>query len=102
MAPSVPLSRFTSRVGGGSAFYVRQRSHFDFMYIGPQSKSGKIAAGILLILNGGAGIAGAIYISPVSRTDAGLISLIYPLLWVLSVWSVYQGIKSIYELRNAA
>ena len=29
MALSVPLSRFTSRVGGGSAFFVRRREH-DF------------------------------------------------------------------------
>ncbi len=29
MALAVPLSRFTSRVGGGSAFYVRQ--HYTFM-----------------------------------------------------------------------
>ena len=28
MALSVPLSRFTSRVGGGSAFFVRHRLHF--------------------------------------------------------------------------
>jgi hypothetical protein len=27
MARSVPLSRFTSRVGGGSAFFVRHREH---------------------------------------------------------------------------
>jgi len=27
LARSVPLSRFTSRVGGGSAFYVRHHSH---------------------------------------------------------------------------
>jgi ascorbate-specific PTS system EIIC-type component UlaA len=27
MALSVPLSRFTLRVGGGSAFYVRQHTH---------------------------------------------------------------------------
>ena len=27
MALSVPLSRFTSRVGGGSAFFVRQHEH---------------------------------------------------------------------------
>ena len=27
MALSVPLSRFTSRVGGGSAFYVRPLTH---------------------------------------------------------------------------
>jgi len=26
LALSVPLSRFTSRIGGGSAFFVRQRS----------------------------------------------------------------------------
>jgi hypothetical protein len=31
LALSVPLSRFTSRVGGGSAFYVRQHSPFNFM-----------------------------------------------------------------------
>ena len=31
MALSVPLSRFTSRVGGGSAFFVRQ--HYTFMNI---------------------------------------------------------------------
>jgi len=29
LAPSVPLSRFTPRVGGGSAFYVRH--HYTFM-----------------------------------------------------------------------
>ena len=28
MALAVPLSRFTSRVGGGSAFYVRHRQNF--------------------------------------------------------------------------
>ena len=28
MALAVPLSRFTPRVGGGSAFFVRQHSHF--------------------------------------------------------------------------
>jgi hypothetical protein len=28
LALAVPLSRFTSRVGGGSAFYVRHRPHF--------------------------------------------------------------------------
>ena len=27
MALAVPLSRFTPRVGGGSAFYVRQQAH---------------------------------------------------------------------------
>ena len=31
MARSVPLSRFTSRVGGGSAFFVRPLDHFTFM-----------------------------------------------------------------------
>ena len=30
MALSVPLSRFTSRVGGGSAFYVRPHRVFGF------------------------------------------------------------------------
>ena len=29
MALSVPLSRFTSRVGGGSAFFVRPRETFE-------------------------------------------------------------------------
>ena len=29
MALAVPLSRFTSRVGGGSAFFVRQHERFD-------------------------------------------------------------------------
>ena len=29
MALSVPLSRFTPRVGGGSAFFVRQHERFD-------------------------------------------------------------------------
>ena len=32
MALSVPLSRFTSRVGGGSAFFVRQHSHAMKIY----------------------------------------------------------------------
>ena len=30
MALAVPLSRFTSRVGGGSAFYVRQQAYERF------------------------------------------------------------------------
>jgi hypothetical protein len=30
MARSVPLSRFTLRVGGGSAFFVRPRAFLDF------------------------------------------------------------------------
>jgi hypothetical protein len=32
LALSVPLSRFTSRVGGGSAFYVRRQHAADFLY----------------------------------------------------------------------
>ena len=31
MALAVPLSRFTSRVGGGSAFYVRRARAFGFL-----------------------------------------------------------------------
>ena len=69
------------------------------MYIGPQSKSGKMASGIIQILAGGAGIAIAIYTSPVSRADA---SLVYLFLWVVSAWSLFQGIKSIYDLRHDA
>jgi len=44
---AVPLSRFTSRVGGGSAFFVRHRSHFmripHFIIIG-------IAAGAMFVV----------------------------------------------------
>jgi integral membrane sensor domain MASE1 len=32
LALSVPLSRFTSRVGGGSAFYVRPRDYMDAIF----------------------------------------------------------------------
>jgi hypothetical protein len=32
MARSVPLSRFTSRVGGGSAFFVRQQESVTQFY----------------------------------------------------------------------
>jgi hypothetical protein len=38
LARSVPLSRFTSRVGGGSAFYVRLRRH-TFMFTDSQMKT---------------------------------------------------------------
>jgi len=97
---AVPLSRFTSRVGGGSAFFVRHRSFIDFMYIGPQSKSGKMAAGILQILTGGAGLAGCIYFFVVGHTGA---SFVYPLLLIVSISSLFHGIKSIfYELRHDA
>jgi hypothetical protein len=34
MALSVPLSRFTLRVGGGSAFSVRPRGVFGFYFAG--------------------------------------------------------------------
>jgi len=34
MALSVPLSRFTSQVGGGSAFFVRPRDGFGFCFAG--------------------------------------------------------------------
>ena len=34
MALAVPLSRFTSRVGGGSAFYVRPRGNFGIELVG--------------------------------------------------------------------
>jgi hypothetical protein len=34
MAWSVPLSRFTLRVGGGSAFFVRPRGVFGFYFAG--------------------------------------------------------------------
>ena len=34
MALSVPLSRFTLRVGGGSAFFVRPRGVFGFYFAG--------------------------------------------------------------------
>src|ERR1039458_8992990 len=33
LALSVPLSRFTSRVGGGSAFFVRHRSPYEDIYM---------------------------------------------------------------------
>ena len=35
MALAVPLSRFTSRVGGGSAFYVRHFRDFDIHIVMP-------------------------------------------------------------------
>ena len=34
MALAVPLSRFTSRVGGGSAFFVRHQDSFEIMRVG--------------------------------------------------------------------
>ena len=33
MALSVPLSRFASRVGGGSAFFVRHQADADFLAV---------------------------------------------------------------------
>src|SRR5208282_192347 len=38
LTPSVPLSRFTSRVGGGSAFYVRHLCRFCFMSDFPKDR----------------------------------------------------------------
>jgi hypothetical protein len=35
LALAVPLSRFTPRVGGGSAFYVRQQSVAGGFLVGP-------------------------------------------------------------------
>src|ERR1035438_7724869 len=46
LALAVPLSRFTSRVGGGSAFFVRQHSR---IYMTPRSLS-KLAAILWIIL----------------------------------------------------
>jgi hypothetical protein len=34
LALAVPLSRFTPRVGGGSAFYVRHRGGAFFYFVG--------------------------------------------------------------------
>ena len=55
MARSVPLSRFTSRVGGGSAFFVRPHSRFmNMLSKGPDATPPKKRqlqmVGILLIL----------------------------------------------------
>jgi hypothetical protein len=33
LALAVPLSRFTSQVGGGSAFFVRHQAHADFLAV---------------------------------------------------------------------
>ena len=33
LALAVPLSRFMSRVGGGSAFFVRLQAHADFLAV---------------------------------------------------------------------
>ena len=41
MALAVPLSRFTPRVGGGSAFYVRR--HYAHGYIAPNIRCGQSA-----------------------------------------------------------
>ena len=38
MALAVPLSRFTPRVGGGSAFYVRPHSHHQTKNCMPKNK----------------------------------------------------------------
>jgi hypothetical protein len=49
LARSVPLSRFTPRVGGGSAFFVRHRSHFmrtsHFIIIGVSALAAMFSVG---------------------------------------------------------
>ena len=49
MARSVPLSRFTPRVGGGSAFFVRHRSHFmrisHFIIVGVAALAAMLSVG---------------------------------------------------------
>ena len=47
MALAVPLSRFTSRVGGGSAFFVRPRSHATLIYR-PTIQQKRLAAIVLI------------------------------------------------------
>ena len=49
MALSVPLARFTSQVGGGSAFYVRPHSH-TFMKILLAALSGSSSGFLVLLL----------------------------------------------------
>jgi hypothetical protein len=76
----------------GGRFYI------DLMYIGPQSKSGKITAGMLLILAGVAGVAFVIYDFFVGRAVA---SANFLLLSGVSILCVFDGIKTIYALRHA-
>jgi hypothetical protein len=76
----------------GGRFYI------DLMYIGPQSKSGKITAGMLLILVGVAGVAFVIYDLFVGRAVA---SANFLLLSGVSILCVFDGIKTIYALRHA-
>ena len=45
MALSVPLSRFTSQVGGGSAFFVRNQAHADFLAMDLSGDFGSSEAG---------------------------------------------------------
>jgi hypothetical protein len=46
LALAVPLSRFTSRVGGGSAFYVRQ--HESFRILPSRFRGGDFGGSVLL------------------------------------------------------
>jgi hypothetical protein len=44
LALSVPLSRFTSRVGGGSAFFVRHQASADFLAVDLSGDFGDVEA----------------------------------------------------------
>jgi hypothetical protein len=59
LALSVPLSRFTSRVGGGSAFYVRRIERMDTQNHSPVShlKAAVAAVGSVVFLVAGVVVA---------------------------------------------
>ena len=53
LALAVPLSRFTPRVGGGSAFYVRHQADADFLAMdlsgdfGGSEAAGEVMTGLI-------------------------------------------------------
>ena len=87
MALSVPLSRFASRVGGGSAFFVRHRSHA--MKQKPPSVhfgfTGEIFGGTIL----GIGIGILVAIGFIKSPDSLIVSL--PVLGVSAFACIVAG-----------
>ena len=89
LALAVPLSRFTSQVGGGSAFYVRP--HYTFM---------KTSAAITLIVSGTvlilvphiASVIGTAQVAHLIETTQKEVTLNGGLPHAYDLWTVVSGI----------
>src|ERR1035437_8803245 len=88
LALSVPLSRFTSQVGGGSAFYVRHhivRLKYTTAVCGCLAHAIAVTASLFGYCRSGANVPDASLSMPVFICVVLVLAIIWPL-WCMVIW----------------